>query len=112
MNMRYDLIGLLLLSSSVCAMDTMEWSFQTLQMIDMMQTIEIMDDPRYKELNPIFRGRTDGEVYALFLTGSILHYAITNRLSGKYRKRWLQWTNLVSFGFVFHNHKLGVRLSF
>ena len=39
--MRYDLIGLLLLSSSVCAMDTMEWSFQTLQMIDMMQTIEI-----------------------------------------------------------------------
>ena len=55
-------------------MDTMEWSFQTLQMIDMMQTIEIMDDPRYEELNPIFRGRTDGEVYALFLTGSILHY--------------------------------------
>ena len=31
----------------------MEWSFQTLQMIDMMQTIEIMDDPRYEELNPI-----------------------------------------------------------
>ena len=78
--MRYDLIGLLLLSSSVCAMDTMEWSFQTLQMVDMMQTIEIMDDPKYEELNPIFKGRTDGEVYALFLTGSILHYAIKSSI--------------------------------
>ena len=57
--MRYDLIGLLLLSSSVCAMDTMEWSFQTLQMIDMMQTIEIMDDPRYAKTMFVIQARSE-----------------------------------------------------
>ena len=91
-----------------------ELSFQVLNFIDMMQTIEIVQHgDLYYETNPILgKHPQQHEVITYFMLRGAFHYQITKWLPKKLRVPWLTVTVLPQIPIIEHNHNLGIRITF
>ena len=91
-----------------------EFSFQVLNFIDMMQTIEIVQHgDLYYETNPILgKHPQQHEVITYFMIRGATHYYITKWLPKKFRIPWLTITVLPQIPIIEHNHNLGIRITF
>ena len=91
-----------------------ELAFQTVNFIDMMQTLEIVQhDDLYYETNPILgKHPRQNEVITYFMIRGAMHYHITKWLPEKFRPVWLTVTFLPQLPLIEHNHNLGIRVSF
>jgi len=114
------IIVLLFLSFGAMAEDlsktekTGELSFQILNFIDMMQTIEIVQhDDLYYETNPILgKHPQQHEVITYFMIRGAMHYHITKWMPEKFRIPWLTITVFPQIPVIKHNHNLGIRIIF
>ena len=91
-----------------------ELAFQTVNFIDMMQTLEIVQhDDLYYETNPILGDHPQQhEVITYFMIRGAVHYHITKWLPKKLRVPWLTVTVLPQIPIIEHNHNLGIRITF
>ena len=89
-----------------------EFSFQIVNFIDMMQTLEIVQhDDLYYETNPILgKHPRQNEVITYFMIRGAMHYHITKWLPEKFRPAWLTITFLPQVPIIEHNHNLGIRI--
>ena len=89
-----------------------ELSFQVVNFIDMMQTIEIVQhSDRWYETNPILgKHPQQHEVITYFMIRGATHYHITKWLPKKFRPVWLTVTFLPQIPLIEHNHNLGIRI--
>jgi len=89
-----------------------ELAFQTVNFIDMMQTLEIVQhDDLYYETNPILgKHPQQHEVITYFMIRGSLHYQITKWLPEKFRMPWLTVTFFPQIPIIEHNHNLGIRI--
>jgi len=89
-----------------------ELAFQTVNFIDMMQTLEIVQhDDLYYETNPILgKHPQQHEVLLYFMARGVLHYEVTKWLPEKFRITWLTVTFLPQIPLIEHNHNLGIRI--
>ena len=89
-----------------------ELSFQVVNFIDMMQTIEIVQhSDLYYETNPILgKHPRQNEVITYFMIRGAMHYHITKWLQEKFRIPWLTITVLPQIPIIEHNHNLGIRI--
>ena len=114
------LLTLILLSSTAISEELSkaekvgELSFQVVNFIDMMQTIEIvLHDDLYYETNPILgKHPQQHEVIAYFMIRGVMHYHTTKWLPEKFRIPWLTITVLPQIPLIEHNHNLGIRITF
>ena len=76
-----------------------ELAFQTVNFIDMMQTLEIVQhDDLYYETNPILgKHPRQNEVITYFMIRGAMHYHTTKWLPKKFRPAWLTITFLHKF---------------
>ena len=91
-----------------------ELSFQLVNFIDMMQTIEIVQhDDLYYETNPILgKHPQQHEVITYFMLRGYAHYRVTQWLPEKFRMPWLNISVLPQIPIIEHNHNLGIRITF
>ena len=89
-----------------------ELAFQTVNFIDMMQTLEIVQhDDLYYETNPILgKHPRQNEVITYFMIRGAMHYHTTKWLPKKFRPVWLTITFLPQIPLIEHNHNLGIRI--
>ena len=89
-----------------------ELSFQVVNFIDMMQTLEIVQHgDLYYETNPILgKHPRQNEVITYFMIRGATHYHITKWLPKKFRIPWLTITVLPQIPIIEHNHNLGIRI--
>ena len=89
-----------------------ELSFQVVNFIDMMQTLEIVQHgDLYYETNPILgKHPQQHEVITYFMLRGSFHYQITKWLPEKFRIPWLTITVLPQIPLIEHNHNLGIRI--
>ena len=89
-----------------------ELSFQVVNFIDMMQTLEIVQHgDLYYETNPILgKHPQQHEVITYFMIRGATHYHITKWLPEKFRIPWLTITFLPQVPIIEHNHNLGIRI--
>ena len=114
------LLTLILLSSTAISEELSkaekvgELSFQVVNFIDMMQTIEIVQhDDLYYVTNPILGTHPQqNEVIAYFMIRGAMHYHTTKWLPKKLRVPWLTVTVLPQIPIIEHNHNLGIRITF
>jgi len=91
-----------------------ELSFQLVNFLDMMQTIEIVQhDDLYYETNPILgKHPQQHEVITYFMLRGYAHYRVTQWLPEKFRMPWLTISVLPQIPILEHNHNLGIRVTF
>ena len=89
-----------------------ELSFQTINFIDMLQTVEIVEHgDKWYETNPILgKHPQQHEVITYFMIRGATHYHITKWLPKKFRPVWLTVTFLPQIPLIEHNHNLGIRI--
>ena len=89
-----------------------ELAFQTVNFIDMMQTLEIVQhDDLYYETNPILgKHPQQHEVITYFMIRGSLHYQVTKWLPEKFKMQWLTVTFFPQIQIIEHNHNLGIRI--
>ena len=89
-----------------------ELSFQVVNFIDMMQTLEIVQhSDKWYETNPILgKHPQQHEVITYFMIRGVTHYHITKWLPKKFRPVWLTVTFLPQIPLIEHNHNLGIRI--
>ena len=89
-----------------------ELAFQTVNFIDMMQTLEIVQhDDLYYETNPILgKHPQQHEVLLYFMARGALHYEVTKWLPDKLKMPWLTITFFPQLPIIEHNHNLGIRI--
>ena len=112
------LLILILLSSTAISEElskpekVVELSFQVVNFIDMMQTLEIVQHcDQYYETNPILgKHPQQHEVITYFMIRGATHYHITKWLPEKFRIPWLTITFLPQVPIIEHNHNLGIRI--
>ena len=86
-------------------------AYNIVSAVDMLQTREIQNNPKYTEMNPLI-GDSDGEIVGFFVAKSILHYGVTRILPEKYRTGWLSISIVPSIVAVENNHRIGVDIKF
>lgn len=114
------LILLLLIPLNAIAADewtketyVLEAAFVILHVIDWGQTLSIVGDDNYEELNPLVgespsRGRVNLFGFAILIG----HSLVTHYLPDEYRPYW-QYSTIVVKGFsVAHNYSIGVTVDF
>ena len=89
-----------------------ELSFQVLNFIDMMQTIEIVQhSDKWYETNPILgKHPQKHEVITYFMLRGAFHYEITKWLPEKLKMPWLTITFFPQLPIIEHNHNLGISI--
>ena len=89
-----------------------ELAFQTVNFIDMMQTLEIVQhSDLYYETNPILgKHPQQHEVITYFMIRGAGHYHMTKWLPKKFRPAWLTITFLPQIPIIEHTHNLGIRI--
>ena len=89
-----------------------ELAFQTVNFIDMMQTLEIVQHgDLYYETNPILgKHPQQHEVITYFMIRGALHYEITKWLPEEFKMPWLTVTFFPQIPIIEHNHNLGIRI--
>tara|TARA_R110002074_G_scaffold352808_1_gene524266 strand:- start:189 stop:548 length:360 start_codon:yes stop_codon:yes gene_type:complete len=117
--MKKLLLLILILSSSTAISEELskpekvgELAFQTVNFIDMMQTLEIVQhSDKWYETNPILgKHPRQNEVITYFMIRGATHYHITKWLPKKFRPVWLTVTFLPQIPLIEHNHNLGIRI--
>jgi len=117
--MKKLLLLILILSSSTAISKELskgekvgELSFQVVNFIDMMQTLEIVQhSDKWYETNPILgKHPQQHEVITYFMLRGSFHYQITKWLPDKLRMPWLMVTFLPQIPLIEHNHNLGIRI--
>ena len=63
-------------------------TFNTLNAIDAVQTVEILSNPRYTELNPFLAELGPEGAVAFFGLKSVIHYKMTEYIPPEHRKWW------------------------
>ena len=84
-------------------------TYLTGEVIDVLQTHEILRNDRYYELNPLIKNDTDLTISAIITTTIII--VIANKLP-KYRTLFLKTVNAIKWSLVINNHAIGVRIKF
>ena len=89
-----------------------ELSFQVVNFIDMMQTLEIVQHgDLYYETNPILgKHPQQHEVITYFMIRGATHYHVTKWLPKKFRIPWLTGTFFPQVPVIKQNHNLGIRI--
>ena len=88
-------------------------SFIVLQFVDYNQTLAIVHDDNYDELNPIMGRHPSDSTVALYFVGStVANYLIADTLSVKYRRAWLVASVLFQVANVGRNYNIGWKIEF
>lgn len=89
---------------------TLYYSAQAATVMDWVQTKEITRNPNFKEGNPLLGEKpSDGKIAAVMLTRMAATHFVYTKVEGDYRTAVLGALNVVWWGVVAHNHRLGVR---
>lgn len=118
--MKRTITATLFLFSSVISAESLttgqtvaEWTWQATQVVDVLQTLEIVESDYYFETNPILgKYPTKNEVYVYFTIRGIAHWYVTNHVPKRYRWTWLILTNLSNLSIIHGNYKIGIRIDF
>ena len=87
--------------------------FNILQGIDMLQTLEIANNDKYYETNPILgRHPSEFQVLSYFVARGLAHYEVTKMVPQKYRKFWHAYHILYNYDVIRDNHEIGIRIGF
>ena len=90
-----------------------EIAFQVINIVDLGQTLNIVENDDYVELNPLLgKHPTKKEVYNYFALSGLTHYLISRNLSKSNRSAWQYVTFGISLGAVGHNYRIGLKVSF
>lgn len=85
-------------------------SAQSATLVDWAQTREIVRNPNFKEGNPLLgENPSDSKIGAVMLTRMAVTHLIYTKVQDEYRTAMLASINVVWWGVVVHNHRLGVR---
>jgi len=84
-------------------------TFTLANVVDMIQTNEIYDNPRFREANPLLSRNT---YIPILLVVNIAAIPVLNSFTPKVRRGMLWWMNVVKIGVVGHNYSIGVRMGF
>ena len=88
-------------------------SFIVLQVIDYNQTLAVVHDDDYYELNPIMgRHPSDSTILLYFAGSTVVNYLIADALSLKYRRAWLVASVLFQAVNVGRNYNMGLKIEF
>ena len=63
-------------------------TFNTLNAIDAVQTVEILSNPAYTELTPFLAELGPEGAVAFFVLKSVIHYKVTEYIPPEHRKWW------------------------
>ena len=63
-------------------------TFNTLNAIDAIQTVEILNNPMYTELTPFLADLGPEGAVLFFIGKSILHYKVTEYIPPEHREWW------------------------
>ena len=87
--------------------------FNMLQGIDMLQTLEIANNDKYYEKNPIL-GKHPNEfhVVSYFIARGFAHYHVTKMIPQKYRNIWHGYNIIYNYDVIRDNHAIGIRINF
>ena len=87
--------------------------FSMLQGIDMLQTLEIANNDKYYEKNPIL-GKHPNEfhVVSYFIARGFAHYHVTKMIPQKYRNIWHGYNIIYNYDVIRDNHAIGIRINF
>ena len=87
--------------------------FNVLQGIDMLQTLEIANNDKYYEKNPIL-GKHPNEfhVVSYFIARGFAHYHVTKMIPQKHRNIWHGYNIIYNYDVIRDNHAIGIRINF
>jgi len=87
--------------------------FNTLQFVDMLQTLEIANNDAYYEKNKILgKHPSETQVVTYFIARGFAHYHATRMIPTKYRTIWHTYNVVYNYDIIRNNHKLGIRIDF
>ena len=87
--------------------------FNVLQGIDMLQTLEIVNNDNYHETNKIL-GKHPNEAHVIlyFIARGFSHYEATKMIPQRYRSLWHTYNIVYNYDVIRDNHQLGIRINF
>ena len=87
--------------------------FNVLQTIDMLQTLEIVNNDDYYETNKVLgKHPSEAHVIAYFVFRGFAHYHATKMIPEKYRSIWHGYNIIYNYDVIRNNHELGIRIDF
>ena len=87
--------------------------FNVLQGIDMLQTLEIANNDKYYEKNPILgKHPSEAEVVTYFIARGLVHYQATRMIPQRYRNLFHGYNVVYNYNVIRDNHQLGIRIDF
>jgi hypothetical protein len=87
--------------------------FNVLQGIDMLQTLEIANNDKYYEKNPILgKHPSEAEVVTYFIARGFVHYQATRMIPQRYRNFFHGYNVVYNYNVIRDNHQLGIRIDF
>jgi hypothetical protein len=87
--------------------------FNVLQGIDMLQTLEIANNDKYYEKNPILgKHPSEAEVVTYFIARGFVHYQATRMIPQRYRNLFHGYNVVYNYNVIRDNHQLGIRIDF
>lgn len=88
-------------------------AFNTLQFVDMLQTLEIANNDAYYEKNKIMgKHPSEAQVVTYFVARGLAHYHVTKMIPKKYRGIWHTYNIVYNYNVIKDNHELGIRIDF
>jgi len=90
-----------------------ESAFQVLNLVDLGQTLNIVNRSDLYEQNPVLgKHPKKKKVYTYFIAGGFAHYGISRFLTPKNRQIWQYVTIGFGVGTVWRNYTIGVNIDF
>jgi hypothetical protein len=87
--------------------------FNVLQGIDMLQTLEIANNDKYYEKNPILgKHPSEFQVVTYFVARGFAHYHATKMIPQRYRNFFHGYNVVYNYNVIRDNHQLGIRIDF
>ena len=87
--------------------------FNTLQFVDMLQTLEIANNDAYYEKNKIMgKHPSEAQVITYFIARGFAHYHATKMIPLKYRNIWHTYHMVYNYDMIRNNHNIGIRIDF
>ena len=88
-------------------------AFNTLQFVDMLQTLEIANNDAYYEKNKIMgKHPSEAQVVTYFVARGLAHYHVTKMIPKIYRGIWHTYNIVYNYNVIKDNHELGIRIDF
>ena len=87
--------------------------FNVLQGIDMLQTLEIANNDKYYETNPILgKHPSEFQVVTYFIARGFAHYELLKMIPEKYRNLYHTYNIVYNYDTIRDNHNIGIRIDF